>query len=94
MGYGAADQRHFNKVFPGLRAAFADSGGHLVGFADAQADMPGAVAGNDQRAEAQALAAFHHFGHPVDVDKLIVKVQVGCIDTDLLLASSRFLILS
>ena len=37
--------------------------------------MPGAVADDDQRAEAEAPAALHHLGDAVDVDDLLLELE-------------------
>ena len=49
VGDGVARQRHLEEVLLRLLAALADGLGHLVGLAQADADVPVAVADDHQR---------------------------------------------
>src|SRR2546423_13518522 len=66
-----ARERHLQHAtargFDGLAYRLAD----LVRLARRDADVPAPVAHGDQRVEAEAPAALHHFGHAVDRDHVL-----------------------
>ena len=65
----ALAQRHADQVALGGLGRLADRLRHLAGLAVAEADAALLVADDDQRREAEAPAALHHFGDAVDVDQ-------------------------
>ena len=80
VGDGVALQRDAEEVLLGVLAALADRLGDLVGLAQADADVTGAIADHHQRREAEPPAALHHLGHAVDVDHAIAEIEVVGID--------------
>src|SRR5262249_41736500 len=59
---------------------FADGFRHLVGLAQTEADVAGAVAHDHQRTEAEAPAALDHLGHAVDLDDLLLQLDAVALD--------------
>ena len=53
---------------------------HFLGLADAVADHAVAVADDDQRAEAQVLAALDDLRHAADVDDRVLQFQPGRVN--------------
>ena len=70
---GRAGHRHADQVLARALGALADRIGHLVGFAQADADVAGAIADDDHRAEREAAATFDDLGHAVDLDDLFLE---------------------
>ena len=66
-----ADQRLLRRL-----DALLDRRGHFLRLADAEADHAVAVADDDQRAEAQVLAALDDLGDAADVDDRVLQVQL------------------
>src|SRR6187431_1961733 len=60
--------------------ALLDRRGHFLRLADAEADHAVAVADDDQRAEAQVLAALDDLGDAADVDDRVLQVQLRRVD--------------
>src|SRR6185369_293856 len=54
--------------------------GHLARLAQPDADVAGAVADDDDRAEAEAAAALDDLGHPVDLDDALLERELVGID--------------
>ena len=71
---GDAVERHPEDVLPRLVVALADRLGDLVRLAEADADVPGLVADDDERAEAEAPAALDDLGDAVDVDDALLEL--------------------
>src|SRR5690606_1050568 len=67
-------QRDPDEVLLRPLVALADRVGHLVGLAEAHADVALAVADHDESAEAEAPAALDDLRHAVDVDHPLLKV--------------------
>ena len=57
-----------------------DRRGHFLRLADAEADDAVTVADDDQRAEAQVLAALDDLGDAADVDDRVLQVQLRGVD--------------
>ena len=55
---------------------FLMADGHFLGLADAEADHAVAVADDDQRAEAEVLAALDDLGDAVDVDDRVLQLEL------------------
>ena len=71
---GDAVERDLEDVLARLVVALADGLGHLVRLAEADADVAGLVADDDERAEAEAAAALHDLGDAVDVDDALLEL--------------------
>ena len=69
-----AVERHLEHVLARLIVALADGLGHLVGLAEADADVTRLVADDDERREAEAPAALDDLGHAVDVDDALLEL--------------------
>ena len=65
------DERDLEQVLLGLLGALADRLGHLVGLAEAGADVAVLVADDDERREREAPAALDDLGDAVDVDDAV-----------------------
>jgi hypothetical protein len=61
-----APERDLDKVFLGVLDPFADSVGHLAGFAYAEANLAFAVAHDHERRELEYAPAFYGLGYTVD----------------------------
>jgi hypothetical protein len=72
---GTADQRLLGRL-----DALLDRRGHFLGLADPEADHAVAVADDDQRAEAEVLAALDDLGDAADVDDRVLQVQLRGVD--------------
>src|SRR5947207_7506816 len=68
VGDGGALEVHLEHALAGVLGGLLDSRGDLVGLAVADADVAPAVAGDDQRAEAERAAALDDLGAAVDAD--------------------------
>jgi len=64
-----------NTALSGDSARLVDCLGHGVGFTNANAYMPVAIAGYRQGAEPEAFASPHHLAHPVDIHQLVIQCQ-------------------
>jgi hypothetical protein len=73
VGDRHAVERDGEEVLAGLIVALADGLGDLVGLAEADADMAGLVAHDDQRGEAEATTALHDLRDAVDVDDALLE---------------------
>jgi len=60
----------------GLVGGLADRLRHLSCFPGAVSDLALLVADDDDRREAEALAALDHLGHAVDADELFLELAV------------------
>ena len=74
-------QRHADQVLLRRLDALLDRRRHFLRLADAEADHAVAVADDDQRAEAQVLAALDDLGHAVDRDDGVLDVELRRIDS-------------
>ena len=81
MRDGALHDRHEDDVLLGVIDSLGDGIGDFVGLAEADADVPLAVADNDDRVEAEPTSALHHLGDTVDVDELVFQLQFTCLDS-------------
>src|SRR5690606_1522373 len=72
----ALAQRHPDHAALGLLGGLAERLGHLARLAGAVADAAAAVAGDDDRGEAEAPAALDHLGDAVDADQLLDQLAV------------------
>ena len=68
---GSIAQRHEDQIALGALGCLADRLRHFTRLAVAEADAALLVADDDERGEAEALAALHHLGDAVDVDQLV-----------------------
>jgi hypothetical protein len=73
-------ERHEDQILLGVLDRLADRLRDLVGLAEADADVPAAVAHDDQRREREPPAALDDLGHPVDGDDAVVELQHAGID--------------
>ena len=71
-----AVERHPEDVLPRLVVPLADRLGHLVGLAEADADVTRLVADDDERAEAEAPPALDDLRDAVDVDDALLELLV------------------
>ncbi len=71
-------QIELDQVFLGLLDGFLDGHGHFAGFAHAESGVAVAVADDDERGEAEVLAALDDLGDAVDGDDVIL--EFGKID--------------
>src|SRR6266853_3223247 len=69
-------KRHPHQAALGRVGRLADRFRHFTRLAVTKADPALLVADHDQRCEAEAPAALHHLGNPVDVDKLVGELAV------------------
>ena len=69
-------QRHADQVLLGRLDALLDGRRHFLRLADAEADDAVAVADDDQRAEAQVLAALDDLRHAVDRHHVVLDVEL------------------
>ena len=81
MRNGAVVQRHADQAFLGAIDALANRLGHFVGLAQAEADQPVMIAGDHQRAEAEAASALHDLRDAVDMDDLLFDFETLRIDS-------------
>ncbi len=63
---------------------FADRFGDFGGFADGEADLPLAIADDDERAEAKSLAALDDLGDAVDANDRFFESAAVAIATTIL----------
>src|SRR6266545_7232472 len=75
-----ASHRHADQIFPRALGALANRIGHLIGFAQADANVARAIADHNDRAEREAAAALDDFGHAVDLDDFLFEGQAGRTD--------------
>ena len=68
-------ERHGHQRLLGLLDALADRLGHFVRLAETEADVAGAVADDDERAEAEPPAALHDLGDAVDVHHFLFQLE-------------------
>src|SRR5690606_12340439 len=80
VGQRRGGERNPDQVLLRLLPALADGLRHLVRLAQADADVPVAVAYDDQRREAEAPATLHHLGDAVDADDPLGEVELVRID--------------
>src|SRR5919201_1359505 len=73
-------QRHADEILLRRLDTFLDRRWHFLRLADAEADDAVAVADDDERAEAQVLAALDDLGDPVDRDDGVLDVELRGID--------------
>ena len=66
MGNGNLGQGHFGHILFGLLDTLADSLGHLVGFAQAVADLTPTITDHNDGAEAETPPALDNLGNTVD----------------------------
>jgi hypothetical protein len=76
-------QRHADQRLLRRLDALLDRRGHFLGLADAEADHAVAVADDDQRAEAQVLAALDDLGDAADVDDRVLQLELRRVDLSL-----------
>ena len=67
-------ERDLEHVLARLVVALADRLRHLVGLAEADADVTRLVADDDERGEAEAPAALDDLGDAVDVDHALLEL--------------------
>ena len=72
--------RHLDQVLLRVLDALADRLGNLARLAQPNADVAGAVADDDDRAEREAAAALDDFGDAVDLDDTLFERQSGGVD--------------
>src|SRR5581483_9255771 len=72
-------QRHADEAAAGCIRRLADRLRHLARLAVAEADAALLVADDDQRREAEALAALDHLGHTVDMHELVGELAVALL---------------
>ena len=78
----------WNRFFLRLLGALADRLGHLVGLAEADADVAALVADDDERREREAAAALDDLGDAVDEDDAVDQLaDFFVIDSHLVLLS-------
>src|SRR5208282_952451 len=70
-------QRHPGQAALGGVGRLADRFRNLARLAVTEADPALLVADHDQRGEAEAAAALHHFGDAIDVDELVDEFAVA-----------------
>jgi hypothetical protein len=73
-------QRHTNQVLLGGLDTFLDGGGHFLCLPYAEPDDSMAVADDNQRTEAQVLAALHDLRHAVDRNHGVFDVELRWIN--------------
>src|SRR5215203_1122039 len=73
-------ERHLDQRLLGRFDALLDSRGHFLGLADAEPDVAGVVANNDQGAERQVLAALDHLGDAVDGHDGVLQLELARVD--------------
>ena len=73
-------ERHADERLLRRLDALLDRRGHFLRLADAEADDAVAVADDDQRAEAQVLAALDDLGDAADVHDRVLQVQLRGVD--------------
>src|SRR2546422_1276491 len=73
-------ERHENELLLGVLHGLPDGLGHLVGLAEAHADMAPTVAHHDQGREREAAATLDDLGHPVDRHHPVVELEHARID--------------
>src|SRR5712672_3238931 len=71
----AVAQWHSNQALLGTIDALANRLGNFVGLAQAITNQTVLIAGDHQRAEAEAPATFDDLGHTVDVDHLLFDIH-------------------
>src|SRR6185503_15965698 len=72
----ALAQRDADHVALGLIGGLPDRLRHFAGFPGTVSDLALLVADDDDRREAEALAALDHLGHAVDADELFLELAV------------------
>ena len=73
----ATAQRNENQVALGSFSCLADGFRHFARLAMTEANTALLIADNDERREAEALAALHDLGDAVDVNELVDKFAVA-----------------
>ena len=76
VGDRRAHHRHLDEVLLGVLDALADRFRNLAGLAQPDADVAGAVADDDDRAEAEAPAALDDLGDAVDLDDALFEREL------------------
>src|SRR5262249_23409094 len=72
--------RHADERFLRRLDALLDRRRHFLRLADAEAHHAVAVADDDQRAEAEVLAALDHLRDAADVDDRVLQVELRRVD--------------
>src|SRR6266478_8069474 len=80
MRYRPVLNRHADQAFLGAIDALANRLRHFVGLAEAEADQSVVIAGDHQRAEAEAPSTLHDFRDAVDMDDLLFDLEALRID--------------
>src|SRR5262249_22428805 len=80
MRDGRPREWHSNQVLLGRLDALLDGGRHLFRLADAEADDTMSVADDDQRAEAQVLAALDDLRDAVNRNDRVLDVELACVN--------------
>ena len=75
----AVAQRNADHRLLGRRGRLGDGFGHFARLAMTEAGAALAVADDDQRGEAEALAALHRLGDAVDVDELLDQLLAAVV---------------
>src|SRR5207245_11120626 len=73
-------QRHADEILLRRLDALLDRRRHFLRLADAEADDAVSVADDDERAEAQVLAALDDLRHAVDRDDRVLDVELRRVD--------------
>ena len=79
MQRAAFAQRDAGQRALGRLGRLADRFRHFARLAMAEADAALLVADDDERGEAEALAALHHLGDAVDVHELVDELAVALL---------------
>jgi hypothetical protein len=88
VGDRGPDHRDPDQVLLGVLDALADRLGDLAGLAQADPDVAGAVADDDDRAEAEAPAALDHLRDAVDLDDTLLERELVGVDAGHVVAPS------
>ena len=79
MQRAALAQRHADDAALGGFRRLADRLRHFARLAVAEADAALLVADDDERGEAEAASALHHFRHAIDVDEAVDELAVALL---------------
>src|SRR5580658_5523623 len=77
---GTVLNRHPHQAFLGAIDTLANRLGHFVGLAETESDQAVVIAGDHQRAEAEAASALHDFRDAVDMHDLLLDLEALRID--------------
>src|SRR5690606_3681609 len=75
-----AVERDAEDTLPRTLGALTDGIGNFLGFAEAHANLPVAVAHDDEGAEAEAPTTLDDLGHAVDVDHPLLELVALFLD--------------